>query len=66
MRPRFMCEDTNFARRGKMGGIDAAEEVDQFCYQTGPPGLAACSNTRAGVSVELLVKQRVVRICVST
>ena len=40
--------------------LDAAEEVDQFCNQTGPASLAACSNTNADVSVELVVKQQVV------
>ena len=51
-----MCEKTNFNRREKLGAIDAAVEVDQFCNQTGPASLAAYSNTSAGVSVELVVK----------
>ena|SRR5579863_6508727 len=55
-----MCEKTNFNRREKLGAIDAAVEVDQFCNQTGPASLAAYSNTSAGVSVELVVKQQVV------
>src|SRR5215472_3050313 len=41
-------------------GIDACEELDQFCNDAGPAGLVAGSQPRPVIPVEVLVEQNVV------